>query len=105
MRVDSGDGLVTQSCPTLCNPMDCSLPGSSVHEIPQVRILGWVTISFSSEWIQELNLKTARLEERKKGSENERKREEGKNKEKKRKERKGKGNKGKKRERKGEEKK
>ena len=83
MRVDSGDGLVTQSCPTLCNPMDCSLPGSSVHEIPQVRILGWVTISFSSEWIQELNLKTARLEERKKGSENERKREEGKNKEKK----------------------
>ena len=31
--------LVAQSCPTLCNPMDCSLPGSSVHEILQVRIL------------------------------------------------------------------
>ena len=33
-----------QSCQTLCNPMDCSLPGSSVHEIPQARILEWVTM-------------------------------------------------------------
>ena len=31
--------LVTQLCPTLCNPMDCSLPGSSVHRILQARIL------------------------------------------------------------------
>jgi len=31
--------LVAQSCPTLCNPMDCSLPGSSVHGILQARIL------------------------------------------------------------------
>ena len=31
--------LVTQTCPTLCNPMDCSLPGSSVHGITQARIL------------------------------------------------------------------
>ena len=38
---------VTQSCPTLCDPMDCSLPGSSVHEILQARILEWVAISFS----------------------------------------------------------
>ena len=30
-----------QSCPTLCNPMDCSLPGSSVHGILQARILEW----------------------------------------------------------------
>jgi len=36
-----------QSCPTLCNPMDCSLPGSSVHRILQVRILEWVAISSS----------------------------------------------------------
>ena len=36
--------LVTQSCPTLCNPMDCSLPGSSVHGIFQARILEWVVI-------------------------------------------------------------
>ena len=38
---------VTQSCLTLCNPMDCSLPGSSVHGIFQARILEWVAISFS----------------------------------------------------------
>ena len=36
-----------QSCPTLCNPMDCSLPGSSVPGILQAGILGWVAISFS----------------------------------------------------------
>ena len=34
-------------CPTLCNPMDCSLPGSSVHGIFQARVLEWVAISFS----------------------------------------------------------
>ena len=34
--------LVAQSCSTLCDPMDCSLPGSSVHEILQARILEWV---------------------------------------------------------------
>ena len=39
--------LVTQSCPTLCDPMDCSPPGSSVHEIFHERILEWVAISFS----------------------------------------------------------
>ena len=33
--------LVTQSCPTLCNPMDCSLPGSSIHRIFQARTLEW----------------------------------------------------------------
>ena len=38
---------VAQSCPTLCNPMDCSLPGSSIHGIFQARILEWVAISFS----------------------------------------------------------
>ena len=36
-----------QLCPTLCDPMDCSLPGSSVHGILQARILEWVTIPFS----------------------------------------------------------
>ena len=39
--------LVTQSCPTLCDPMDCSPPGSSVHGILQARILELVTIPFS----------------------------------------------------------
>ena len=38
---------VTQSCPTLWDPMDCSPPVSSVHEILQARILEWVAISFS----------------------------------------------------------
>ena len=36
-----------QSCPTLCNPMDSSPPGSSVHRILQARMLEWVVISFS----------------------------------------------------------
>ena len=36
---------VTQSCPTLCDSMDCSLPGSSIHGILQARILEWVAIS------------------------------------------------------------
>ena len=39
--------LAFKLCPTLCNPVDCSLPGSSVHGIFQVRILEWVAISFS----------------------------------------------------------
>ena len=40
-------GCLLQSCPTLCDPMNCSLPGSSVHGILQVRILEWVAISSS----------------------------------------------------------
>ena len=39
--------LVTQSCPTLCHPMDCSPPGSSVLGISQARIQEWVAIPFS----------------------------------------------------------
>ena len=38
---------VTQSCLTLCDPMDCSLPGSPLHGILQPRVLEWVAISFS----------------------------------------------------------
>ena len=43
---------VTQSCPTLCDPMDSSMPGFSVHGILQARILEWVAIPFSrgSSW-------------------------------------------------------
>ena len=41
------DSEVAQSCPPLCDPMDCSLPGFSVHGILQARILEWVTVSFS----------------------------------------------------------
>ena len=46
---------VAQSCPTLCNPVDCSLPGSSVHGIFQARILEWVAISFSRKEYTMLN--------------------------------------------------
>ena len=38
---------VDQSCPTLSDPMDCSLPGSSVHGIFQARVLEWGAIAFS----------------------------------------------------------
>ena len=39
--------LVAQSCLILCDPMDCNVPGSSVHGMLQVRILEWVAIPFS----------------------------------------------------------
>ena len=39
--------LVAQSCPTLCNPTDCSPPGFSIHGILQARILEWIAIPFS----------------------------------------------------------
>ena len=39
--------IVTQSCPILCDPMECSPPGSSVHGILQARIMEWVPIPFS----------------------------------------------------------
>ena len=47
MKVKS-ESEVTQSCRTLCDPMDCSLPGSSVHGIFQVRLLEWGAIAFSA---------------------------------------------------------
>ena len=40
---------VAQLCPTLSDPMDCSLPGSSVHGIFQARVLEWGAIAFSAE--------------------------------------------------------
>ena len=45
--VKESESEVAQSCPTLCYPVDCSLPGFSVQGILQARILEWVTISFS----------------------------------------------------------
>ena len=44
---DESESKVAQSCLTLCNPMDCSLLGSSLHGILQARVLEWVAISFS----------------------------------------------------------
>ena len=46
MKVKS-ESEVAQSCPTLSDPMDCSLPGSSVHGIFQARVLEWGAIAFS----------------------------------------------------------
>ena len=43
---------VAKSCPVLCNPMDYSLPGSSVHGIPQARILEWIALPFSRGFSQ-----------------------------------------------------
>ena len=45
-----------QLCPTLCDPMDCSLPGSSVHGIFQARVLEWGAIAFSN--LEQLPLNT-----------------------------------------------
>ena len=42
-----GESEVAQSCPTLSDPMDCSLPGSSIHVILQARVLEWGAIAFS----------------------------------------------------------
>ena len=46
-KFKASESEVAQLCPTLCNPVDCSPPGSSVHGILQARILEWVAISFS----------------------------------------------------------
>ena len=44
MKVKS-ESEVTQSCPTLSDPMDCSLPGSSIHAILQAKVLEWTLIA------------------------------------------------------------
>ena len=48
MKVKS-ESEVAQSCPTLCDPMDCSPPGFSVHGIFQARVLEWGAIAFSEQ--------------------------------------------------------
>ena len=53
MRVKS-ESEVPQSCLTLHNPMDCSLPGSSIHRIFQARVLEWGAITFSMTNFQSL---------------------------------------------------
>ena len=50
MKVKS-ESEVTQSCPTLSDPMDCSLPGSSIYRIFQARVLEWGAIAFSARCI------------------------------------------------------
>ena len=57
MKVKS-ESEVAQSCPTLSDPMDCSLPGFSVHSIFQARVLEWGAIAFSKLIIREMQIKT-----------------------------------------------
>ena len=49
MKTSAAAAKSLQSCPTLCDPMDCSPPGSSVHGIFQARVLEWGAIAFSHE--------------------------------------------------------
>ena len=51
MKVKS-ESEVAQSCPTLRDPMDCSLPGSSVHGIFHARVLEWVAIAVSNSHVE-----------------------------------------------------
>ena len=44
---EKSESEVAQSCPTLCDPMDCRLPGSSIHGVLQARVLEWGAIAFS----------------------------------------------------------
>ena len=55
MEVKS-ESEVAQSCPTPSHPMDCSLPGSSIHGIFQARVLEWVAIAFSDICAREIKL-------------------------------------------------
>ena len=54
MKVKS-ESEFAQSCPTLSDPMDCSLPGSSVHGIFQARVLEWGAIAFSDDLKTNIN--------------------------------------------------
>ena len=51
IMLKESESEVAQSCPTLCNPMDCSRPHSSLHGILQARILEWEATFFSTEWV------------------------------------------------------
>jgi len=54
MKVKS-ESEVAQSCPTLRDPMDCSLPGSSVHGIFQAKVMEWGAIAFSTDTVSSSN--------------------------------------------------
>ena len=60
MKVKSAS-KVTQSCPTLSDPVDWSPPGSSIHGIFQARVLEWGAIAFSSAWKWKVNVKSLSL--------------------------------------------
>ena len=53
---------ILQSRPTLCDPMDCSPPGSAIPGILQARTLDWVAISFSNVWKWKVKVKSLLIE-------------------------------------------
>ena len=55
IKMKESESEVAQSCPTLCDPIDCSLSGSSIHGIFQARVLEWIAISFSTGFSQPRN--------------------------------------------------
>ena len=61
MKVKS-ESKVVQSCPTPSNPMDCSLPGSSIHGIFQARVLEWDAIAFSEKYGTDDHIYKAEIE-------------------------------------------
>ena len=61
MKVKS-ESEVAQSCPTLLDPMDCSLPGSSIHGICQARVLEWGAIAFLGKDCSKEEINTFSLE-------------------------------------------
>ena len=58
LAVQSAAAKSLQSCPTLCDPVDISLPGSSALRILQARTLEWVAISFSNAWKWKVKVKS-----------------------------------------------
>ena len=58
MKVKS-ESEVTQPCPTLSDPIDCSLPGSSIHGIFQARVLEWGAIAFSGTTVKDTSNKVS----------------------------------------------
>ena len=58
LKAYESESEVAQSFPTLCDPMDCSLAGSSIHGIFKARVLEWVGISFSNAWKWKVKVKS-----------------------------------------------
>ena len=52
----NSESEVAQLCPTLCDPMDCILPGSSIHGILQARVLEWGAIAFFAYYQQDITI-------------------------------------------------
>ena len=57
-KIAAAAAKLLQSCPTLCDPIDSLLPGSSVSGILQARTLEWVAISFSNAWKWKVKVKS-----------------------------------------------